>query len=400
MDLFRNSHITQSPNVNTVSDPHHEYLDIQIVHNNTNNKQPIPVSFNQIKTENIVDNSEDYYLSVIRWNLDSALPVIIPEMQLATTQTAYTGNTNYILNIIVGTSPATAPQLAITSRRVILVSDNALSSTPAYQPMQITDYYGSSYYHINSIMSFLNMVNKALSDSFTALVAQYGSMAEFPPKFVWNNDRIELIFDKPFILYDDVVNKIFITMNTELYYLFNSFSAKKIGSTVSSNTVGCDYAIMIYNNYSIDSYSDKPFSNQTLKDLYVLYGEQSSVVNWSPVSSIYFATHAIPVNSSMSGAPQFSGQIVETTGNTTSQDVVLTDFQIALNTGLEWQGQLYYQPSAEYRLFDLIGTTPLRNLNLNVYWKSKLGVSYPFLMNYGASCSIKIMFRKKSYNNI
>lgn len=399
MEIFKNSHLTYSPNVNSINDPHHEYVDIQIVHNDENNKDPIPVAFNQIKTQNILDNAEDYYLSVIRWNLDSCLPIIIPQMELANnTTTSYDGNTKYMLNIIVGTSPTTAPRLATTAKRVMFSTDSS-KTTPVYKPSKISEYYGNNYYYVNSIMAFLDMVNKALIQSFNALVIEYGTILDFPPKFVWNNDKIELLFDKPMILYEDVLNHIYITMNDELYYLFNTFPSKKIGNTTELNNLGCNNAIMLYNNYAIDSYSDNILSAKALKDVYVFYQSQSSVVNWTPVSSIYLSTHAIPVNTSMTGAPEFSGDNI-VSSSSSNQDSLLTDFSLALQKGNEWQGQLYYIPSNEYRLFDLLGSTPLKTLNINIYWKSKLGFSYPFLMNYGSSCSIKIMFRKKSFNNI
>ena len=67
--------------VNSDDNSTHEYVNIEIINEfSNNNTLPKPMIFDQVKTANIVDVTSDYFLSIVRWNIQSNLPVIIPEM--------------------------------------------------------------------------------------------------------------------------------------------------------------------------------------------------------------------------------------------------------------------------------------------------------------------------------
>ena len=59
---------------------------------------------------------------------------------------------------------------------------------------------------------------------------------------------------------------------------------------------------------------------------------------------------------------------------------------------------LYYSPVSEYRLFDMISQSSLQNLNISVAWLDKYGFSHPMCIKYGATASIKLLLRKKTFN--
>jgi hypothetical protein len=43
----------------------------------------------------------------------------------------------------------------------------------------------------------------------------------------------------------------------------------------------------------------------------------------------------------------------------------------------------------------MTGNTPLTNIDLNVYWRDKLGQLIPFTLASGASASVKFLFERK-----
>ena len=60
-----------------------------------------------------------------------------------------------------------------------------------------------------------------------------------------------------------------------------------------------------------------------------------------------------------------------------------------------YKPNLLYTPNGEYRYVSLIGSQDIRNIEISLYWKDKLGYLREFFLPAGCSASIKIMFKKK-----
>ena len=126
---------------------------------------------------------------------------------------------------------------------------------------------------------------------------------------------------------------------------------------------------------------------------------------WSPIGSLVFQSTLLPLVPEYSSAPLALG-----TGNLTNQgsgnnvaqsafNPLVTD--VCVDQGVSgadgYRHFLYYLPSAEYRLADTLGDAPISNIDISVYWKSRLtGELYPMTMFNLSSVSIKLMFRKKT----
>jgi hypothetical protein len=79
----------------------HEYFNMGLFNEYTpNNASPRALKFNQIKQAPIVDKCDNYYLSIVRWNLQSNLPVLIPDIQIKPNNEAFTGFTDYQLALM------------------------------------------------------------------------------------------------------------------------------------------------------------------------------------------------------------------------------------------------------------------------------------------------------------
>lgn len=277
MNSFQN-YGSYHPINNSNGNATHEYIDCEIINNSTD-LSPIPVVFNNVKTRQIIDDCSDYYLSVVRWSLDSGLPQIIPEMELSP---AIVGGTAversvYWLNIgieKVATQTIDFP-VPLMEENVEYYSNNLTVPIPAVQPSSPDQVYTNPYYFINSIGEFLELVNKAIIRAFAGLKV-YGlttpaaypgltaALPTAPPHFDWNGSVLSANVDAGWI-YKDNLNPIppstapkynfYLSMNTPLYNLFNTFPAKYLDKSTLASGQGRNYALMFYPNQWDDTYS-------------------------------------------------------------------------------------------------------------------------------------------------
>jgi hypothetical protein len=123
---------------------------------------------------------------------------------------------------------------------------------------------------------------------------------------------------------------------------------------------------------------------------------------FSPVSSIVFTTSLIPIKYEANSQPNILG--TSNLGNSaptakSAFEPVITD--IALDTAAggasDYRSFIFYAPAAEYRMSDLSPSKQeLRNIDIQVFWKSRLDSQlYPLNMYNLSSVSLKLMFRKK-----
>jgi hypothetical protein len=415
MNSFQN-YGSYHPVNNSDNNATHEYIDCDIINNSTD-LSPIPVVFNNVKTRQIIDDCSDYYLSVVRWSLESGLPQIIPEIQLGVGSNVDT--TVYKINIgIENLNGDPFISCPFAAKTVTFVPDNLTVPIPGLQPTTADQVYNNPYYYVNSISHFLQMVNKTLVESYNALytwqalpgnpvLLPLAALPTAPPHFDWNGSEISANMDAKWIYKTNIPAptipanasqfRFYICMNTPLYNLFDTFPSKFLSKTIASSNLGRNYALMFYENQWDDTYS----AGDPLVDYYFFNQEGSSVPAWSPVSSIVFQTSTIPVNPTQSGAPVYAGTNLKDSIQASGISNILTDFQIPLDRGDEYTNALlYYTPSSEYRLFDMNSNGPLKDLNIQLFWKDKLGFIHPFLMKNGASASLKLLLRKKSFNGL
>lgn len=67
------------------SSPDHLYLDLSIVNNDTTGEKQIPLNFRETRTNPILDNPSNYFMSVARFSVDTAgytLPIFMPKLLL------------------------------------------------------------------------------------------------------------------------------------------------------------------------------------------------------------------------------------------------------------------------------------------------------------------------------
>ena len=65
-----------------------------------------------------------------------------------------------------------------------------------------------------------------------------------------------------------------------------------------------------------------------------------------------------------------------------------------------YRNSIDYIPSAEYCFVDMYGNSPLSTIDISVYWKDRGGNLHPLLLTPGCNANIKLLFRRKDFNNI
>ncbi len=392
--------------LNTVGDPTHTYIDLDIVNNSTN-YQPQPVIFQQTNLSNIVDKIDDYYMSVVKWSFNANIPVIIPKMELNTTGTPvenFDSNTSYYINIGYGEFISNATFNNADAECVIFQPENLYITTPKYKPVSQVDVNSNEYYYIYSVDNFLKMVNDAIELVFNKKKSQYPSLLEkaVSPIFVWNveTETIKLIVSNEFIQGMNT-ETFYISFNTDLYNLFDTFPSKCLNFT-NNPIYGNNFVFSINNMYdynSIQFNSPKGTTNYIL--LYTFNQQSSSVPSWSPVSNIVFTTNSMAINPEISGGTQYLGQDLKNINAVQNVILSITDFTIPMQSGVEYsRALLYYIPSSEYRLIDGMSNSSLNRITMQIFWKDKLNFFHFVNLKQGANASVKIMFRKKSFNGI
>lgn len=423
---------TQNGQLST--DPFHVYYNISIQNDDTTGLNPPPIlKFDEIRNNTILQNPSDYFLSVVRFSVDTpTLPQFIPERDQS-----IPGNVN-------STIYSVTYQLGNVIRQgfVQYVPQSPFVATPAAAPAT-QNISTSTYYYIYQPENWMIMVNKCLADTWDAFCTDMNAVV---PTFknTCGGDCPYFTFDKDSkkatlwtrqnvfqmqadgvptaITYTaDVVTAgggpVQIYFNAPLYDLFSSITSLVNGFpsiNVSSSSQGRNYRLCIYDDFTGNpltaptTYLPPTYTQQQATSVaptscahLATRQEYATLQLWNPVSSIVFTTAGFPVNAEQVSNPVVFGYAARNllnSGNNANIANVLTDFEVPLIYGDEYKPNISYVPSGEYRLIDLQSNSPLNNLQVSVSWKDATGTIHPFLLGSGATANLKIMFRKKTFN--
>jgi hypothetical protein len=372
----------------------HEYIDVFAINANSIDALPVPVQFTQTRNLPFLYKPEDYYLSVVRFQIDTnSLPVFTCGIQINQ------GNRDLsIYSVTLSWTNPIAPFQTFNEQSFLIWTPQDLASPLPRPPSQtqnkIQDDSGGYYYCYNYTY-FIQVINTTFTMCFNALNAQVvGAGLVLPtthaPVMTWNNDNNLAVLNADLLGYNqNTGNFINIYMNLPLYQLFNTLPAyiepfpAILGKNFKIDT----------DNFGFASVIPFPFYNPTYDALQV-FQEQTSVNVWSPVNSIVFTSNTLPINSTQVCNPSvfFNGISTNNNGNNSNIEQVITDFQAENRI---FKNNVLYVPSGQNRYVDLMGTTPLYTIDINIYWKDKLGQLFPFRLSVGCSASIKILFERK-----
>ncbi len=317
----------------------HIYVNANI-YNSTNN--PILAEYNTDISENYLDCSGDYYVSVIRFDIP---------------------NTFHIFTFIDGLY------------QVILRYNNIDYSTVL--TFQNVDMSAPDSRLVWTFQQFLDMINSAFQDSYDDLITANPSAPPTEAPYIIYNENTNLFSLMVQQLYDPVVAAaptIEIYWNNDLNLFFaNSFTTFNYGINLPS---GRDYQFKITNQYN-NIVADPP-------NYYEFKQQINTLFSWYDFSGIIISSSELPVSKEY--------KTFYTTDGKAIQSPILTDFIPEL--GKDKSNFLYN--ANPYRLIDLDGNLPLKRFGFKIFWVDKKGIQFPYYLPPNFFISIKFGFFKKT----
>jgi hypothetical protein len=367
------------------NEPDHTYIDTSVINNDTTGTNPRSVlTFSESRTTPYVQNPSDYYLSIIRFSLQSSsLPVFIPQ-------------------VVVGQADPNKTIYSITLKyktfeyQQFIQYEPQDKSAPVANPPLVSQDMSTKYYYVYSYQHFIKLLNQAFDLAYAGLNALVIAGGDILPSsnipyidYDPNSKLANLIADKAG--YDEaLVDPIKIYFNSPLFHLFATMHAEYYGINVTNGK-----------NFQLSVYDTK--GNELLMGTYtalIMYQELTTVALWCPIQSIVFTCGSVPVASTLTSPAKVfnSSQSLSNVISSNTTQPVMTDLEIGIDALNQYTPNILYVPQSEYRLSDLIGNIPLYNIDISVFWKDRFGTLRPFELNSGCGSDIKIMLRKKSFN--
>lgn len=381
---------------NNVSSPEKLYYDIQITNLENNTSNPPVLSFIETRNNPFIYDTDQYYMSIIRFTLDTPnLPVFIPTIQPAP-------NTDIdltIYSVSLEWSNPVAPFQTFTQQTYIRFAPQNLSAPIPPNPTQTgtgLQYNIGQYYFVYNYQYFIYLINTAFTTCYNALNAQVvGAGLVLPsthaPVMSFNTDNNCAIINCDLAGYStSSSNYIKIFFNTPLTVLFSSFPCRIFGT---QEPFGKN-AQVITNTFQDSNVIRYPPYNPTY-DAIQVFQEFSTTPLWCPITSIVFTSNTIPIVSNQVSTPVVYNNGIPYGGNGNNSLISQTITDFVANESF-YKPTLVYEPSAQFRFLELLSNRPLNTFDLNVYWKDRAGTLIPFYLASGSTATIKVLFTKKN----
>lgn len=413
----------------------HLYYNIDIFNNEAIDQDNNPtLAYSDTRDTAILDNISDWYFSIIRFQLKGVgmlLPIFMPEIEVGQTDI---NKTIYKISICYNYKYNNNNYTPIVvSKNISFVPQNKNAVLPQ-APISKMD-KSTNYYFVHNYDHCCKMVNNTFKEIIEELQTQIRTAT--------GNNSLIFIFKEPKIIYDvnsglfnlyldnriynrktspfgDTTNnnidiRASIYFNSNMWGLFGNFHYNKVGNDIENtieyyqdntftdafkgtitNTNGVNYEIMPQDKLGTNIYTYNGISYYKM-----IQNFESTSELWNPISSIVFTTSILPSIGELAGNPIVfnDGKAPQQTNNNITEKII-TDMTIPMSSAEDYSGCITYYPSNEYRLVDFFPANySLRNLDIQGKVKFKDGSLYPLKMFNGGSANIKIMFRKKSFNN-
>jgi hypothetical protein len=360
--------------------PEYIFLDLNVV--NTDKRSPIPLNFNENRTNDILMGYgvENYKVSVVRWYLESnSLPLMIPDL-ISNTETDYIITLKHLNNTF--------------SQRVAFKPQDLSRPVPVFNR---NTYFSEPYYYYYSFQWFVNTLNEAFRDAYVGLEALVGAQnmpaGSFNPPLVFELDSSSgfgNIYACPSLnssLQD--ADRIDVFFNTTLYESILSNGFKSTYNPAFGSNM--EFKLEVINNFSLNTYTFLINNNPV---------EYITNISDYPISSLWCCVKELILTSSIPTVPNAisASRNIDGTFNSSSNSLsanILTTLEIAPIAGFEYKSIIEYLPTAQYRYMSLIGSGELNNININCLWRDKFNNFNQLNLNPLSCSSIKVLFELK-----
>lgn len=385
------------------------YYDITVSNFQSNAVAPLPFTFNESRTIPFVGCPQDYYLSILRFSIDTGtMPVFLPSIQ--------PNQADPLLTIYSISMSWLDPVSGITFNHQQFIDwipqDLSIPVPPAptqtYNGLQYNETGFYNCYAYTWLSYVIYVATQQCTAALDALIVAAGVVLSpdftYSPAFTWDttNNRAVLYADAQ--VYD--LNSAFFAIpavnvyfNAPLFGLFSSFPSRYLGY---GQPYGKDFRILIVDvggtNISPLIPPQAPPVPPAVYDSYLAiatYQETSTTSALTPIQGIVFTTNTIPVEANQVSTPVVlqNNQQLGFSGNNAATANILTD--LISDSGL-YQPNLVYTPTAEYRRLTLYGNAPLTNVDISVFYRLRNGSLVPFRLQSGGSLTMKLAFLRKN----
>jgi len=403
-------------------DPTSDIIYYNVIMTGNPNQTFSPAIYEETRTQPVLDDPSQYYLSVVRFSIDgSNIPIFVCPVIPDPITPTNVNNTPFVVTLSYGGVNYSANVQYFPS------TDAPIPQIPTATSQDIT----STYYYIYYYTSFIQMVNNAINVAFLALTtANPGLTGVQAPYFQYdpNTQLISYVTQNiinPLVAGINVyqtqftngvpqiapqpAGTIYVYLNEQLYSFFDGIEAFEYINTSQNLILVRD----LKDNYlypaqnaanTTATQTETSFTSgtgtYTTQPAWFIFTQQYNMITkWNSLSSIVFLTNNLPVNKEYIPASSIVG--VTSAGNASFRPI-LTDFVPELINAGDSRSRFNYFPQGPYRLIELNSQEPLRKIDLRIYWEDHFQNLYPLYISYGDCNSVKLMFMKKSlakYNN-
>jgi len=399
------------------------YLNVDVINNRTVDlglgTDP-SIRFSETRDTPIINDASKYYFSIIRFQMNGAgrdLPIFVPQVQIGQTDPDLTVYSTTLKATVAYDIPTVGVRTFNSTKRVFINYVPESVSAPTPQPPMTRQDLNSKYYFVYTFQHWVNLVNTALTTAMAQIQTDFQTFwtaeggAGTAPTLTTKVPYLQYEpSEKLFSFYADSYgfggadrtsassatdNENFqLFLNSNLFGLVSNFSNVYLGQ---DQILGQDNEILFQNKLGKNLYT------YDSTDYYICKQDYESISSlWSPIASIVFTTTLLPILPEQVGTPvKFGeGNIQVPFSSPSAFQPIITDISLPLDSPADYRGLVQYNPSGEYRLTSMTSSRQeVRNIDVQVYWKNRLdGELYPITMFNLSSVSIKMMFRKKSFN--
>lgn len=353
-------------------EPGNIFLDINII----NNTQPtIIAQYNALLGQDLIDSANRYDVSVFRFKYPNGLiPLserfVDGQYNITLSFDEPTGNgfstTQDLLNadmingtpFIISYNDWVSAMNAALGRGWDLMKLNAATNVPSIGGYPAFDTLSPPSISYDAVTQLFSLYYDSRAIAFSD-PAKWNTL-------LWFNLPVNLNFAFPTIK----INRNVVHYDTTTFGPYNDYLFNFFNNQFSSSPDPTNFVIEFSQNYkSIGNFSG-------LESVIVKTGlpvvNEVSVVNLNNVSS-----------AGSGGAYNFSS--------------ILTDFEVGFGQeGRDLSGYDFYAAGGSPRRYGMSGHAPIRDINIQIFWKSTLGNYYPLLIGLGQNVNIKLEFRRIS----
>jgi len=371
------------------------YYDVIMSNISNQNVRPIPARYSEARNQAFLDNPSDYWMTILKLTADTqSLPVWRCVIQPNQNQP------NLSVYSITLTFAGQAFQAFLEYE-----SQNTAIPTPP-PPSQNGGLQNNSnqYYDAYNYSYVPYLFNKTFKEAFDGLSTLVGvgvlPTVHAPVMTYDTTNQTAIIFADNTAYNGDTAGSIGIFFNSATANLFSSFPLF-ITNLTSSTGKNFELQTNLFAEINLGLYPPVlPAGSPIVQyPCYTLYQEIPTVQQWNPITAIVLTSTSLPVIPNNTSGTLTANDIANAqnsipvnNNNNTLAIPILTDYS---TEGL-YKNFLYYVPTSEYRRLQLYGSTPLTSIDLELFWRDRLGGLNPFLLSSNTTICIKMLFELKS----